>query len=718
MKKTKLTRSLLAACSIVALSAVMYGCTGDGSKNDLIATQEALDQERMDHAATQGELDTANGEVTRLTGELGTANSDLMTANGEVTRLTGELMTANGEVTRLTGELGTANSELMTANGEVTRLTGELMTANGEVMRLTQVIGGDGTEANPGLREELRLANAKIAALEAGTAPSVLDPIKKAASDAATAAGEASTAAGTAADAAEAADDNRATMQTGDADSTVDSAAARAAAELAAAAAKSAADASTAAQNAANAGDATPHKNAAETARDAAMGAQTDAETARDDAVADAAAELKIAGTVKSVGDTMIDAAASSSVVTTDGVTVDTGLQKNDLLPKQTVALTPGAVAVPPVAAMDDTPAVAYSGPTAGVAETPLTLGKLVDSADDVARLMIVTQYKGSRTVKVFASESGDNQMGTKAGYINLNDDDSNTGTLVDGSLVDLNNARLRSVGAHYFAQNAAALSADASIADTENAEAQHVYSYVSTADNPDTADVDETMLSYVVLKSESVVTEGGKTTTTYTYSDVAIHVAVDTDGDDTTPDVNVAVTAKLPEATPYDHIHFGVWAALGDAEKDGSQEIDDLGIGFVQNFSGSGLTGADMPNNGSADYTGSWVAAVQAMDEDGNGDMLLTNGDATIAADFGEGDITATLMDLATLTGSIAGNSFSGSKAVATGGGLDAAADFEGSFSGGFYGAKGAEAGGVFDFASEDNEGGAFRGAFGGKRD
>ena len=33
MKKTKLTRSLLAACSIVALSAVMYGCTGDGSSS-------------------------------------------------------------------------------------------------------------------------------------------------------------------------------------------------------------------------------------------------------------------------------------------------------------------------------------------------------------------------------------------------------------------------------------------------------------------------------------------------------------------------------------------------------------------------------------------------------------------------------------------------------------------------------------------------------------
>ena len=34
MKKTKLTRSLLAACSIVALSAVMYGCTSDGSEDD------------------------------------------------------------------------------------------------------------------------------------------------------------------------------------------------------------------------------------------------------------------------------------------------------------------------------------------------------------------------------------------------------------------------------------------------------------------------------------------------------------------------------------------------------------------------------------------------------------------------------------------------------------------------------------------------------------
>ena len=30
MKKAKLTRSLMAACSIVALSAVMYGCVHSG----------------------------------------------------------------------------------------------------------------------------------------------------------------------------------------------------------------------------------------------------------------------------------------------------------------------------------------------------------------------------------------------------------------------------------------------------------------------------------------------------------------------------------------------------------------------------------------------------------------------------------------------------------------------------------------------------------------
>ena len=39
------------------------------------------------------------------------------------------------------------------------------------------------------------------------------------------------------------------------------------------------------------------------------------------------------------------------------------------------------------------------------------------------------------------------------------------------------------------------------------------------------------------------------------------------------------------------------------------------------------------------------------------------------------------------------------------------------GTFNGAFFGSKAAEAGGVFHFTSEDNEDGAFAGAFGGDR-
>ena len=183
-------------------------------------------------------------------------------------------------------------------------------------------------------------------------------------------------------------------------------------------------------------------------------------------------------------------------------------------------------------------------------------------------------------------------------------------------------------------------------------------------------------------------------------------------------------VNASIPEATDYRHIHFGAWAALGDAKKNGTHAPADLGIGFVQSI-GDGLTGADMPNNGGATYDGSWVANVQKADPDGDGSILLTSGDAALEADFTKATIKATLMGLATLEGAIDTNTFSGTKATAMAGdphGLDSDGKFTGSFSGGFYGTKAAEAGGVFDFASDDdddgaNEGGAFRGAFGADR-
>ena len=740
MKTTSLTRSLLASCSVVALTAVLYGCSSSSDNS-------ALDNANEQVAGLTEQLETANGEVARLMTEIegdGTeANPGLTarldTATGEVTRLTGELGMAAADVTRLTGELGMAaadvtrlttlidgdgtdanpglTAELAAANGEVTRLTGELGTEAAEVIRLTGELGteaaevarlttlidGDGTDANPGLTAELAAAQLRIAALEAGTDEGQLTPIQVAAKTASDAAATAETAAGTAADEADAAMANRATIQTGMANSITDAYDARAAAKTAMEEAAKALAAYDAATTAPNAGAATAEQVKAEAAQTAAEDAQGDAEDARDEAVADADAELKIADTVKSVGDTMIDAEASSSVITTDGETVNTGLQPNGEHPMTTVIASPGVSGVAGDPTQTDNP---YVAPVARAAGKTFPIGKLVDSADDLARLMIVTSYAGTRTVKVYASDgvTVPARDSTRANAVELVAD-TNTNDDMDDTVY----ANLKSVGTYYRAGTATTIpTSPTGEMVAADAKGVHVYRYV------DDQDPNNEMTFYVVRNGTSTDADGG---ITYHYAAAEIHVEVDRDGDTQTNNDH-EVTAEIPEATDYQHIHFGVWAALGDAEKDGTQEIDDLGIGFVQNYSDSGMTGADMPNNGDATYTGSWVATVQEADEDGNGDITLTNGDASIAADFGDGDITATLDELATLTGDIAGNQFSGIEATATGGGLDTTADFEGSFSGAFYGSKAAEAGGVFDFASEDNEGGAFRGALGGKRD
>ena len=56
MKKTKLTRSLLAACSIVALSAVMYGCVHNGGDDapatDMSGTPDPMPEPTPDPGPT------------------------------------------------------------------------------------------------------------------------------------------------------------------------------------------------------------------------------------------------------------------------------------------------------------------------------------------------------------------------------------------------------------------------------------------------------------------------------------------------------------------------------------------------------------------------------------------------------------------------------------------------------------------------------------------
>ena len=183
---------------------------------------------------------------------------------------------------------------------------------------------------------------------------------------------------------------------------------------------------------------------------------------------------------------------------------------------------------------------------------------------------------------------------------------------------------------------------------------------------------------NYAVLTSETTAASTG--TTTYTYTPGAdITAAAAQDGPDTGTDPEqVQVASGIPAAVEYQHIHFGAWAGLGEAAKDGSQNIASLGIGFVQSI-GDGMTDADMPNAGDATYNGNWAAAVRRANSTGAGDISLMSGAASVSANFGKAEITATLTGLATLEGSIDGSMFSGTKATATGGGLATGGTFTG---------------------------------------
>ena len=423
-----------------------------------------------------------------------------------------------------------------------------------------------------------------------------------------------------------------------------------------------------------------------------------------------AMAELMIVDTVKTVGGTSLDATAGASTVTTNGVSVITGLIE-DLNPDHTVAMTGGDAGVDAVLV---DPVTAYAAPTAGLAGRTFDIGKVVDSADDMARLMIVTQYAGSKTVNVYAS-TGDEEVDVSG--LLLSDGRIQTAGFDTPTDTDDSFVTLKPAGMYYLGLVGAMLTGNGEESVAAAAEPEQVFSYSGTG----LPEMEDDVSGYAVFR-EDTTTKGGVTTVSYAAADITF--AINRDGDPDTgnegDEEEVAVTAKIPDVAEYKHIHFGVWAALGEAEKDGSQELSDLGIGFVQSI-GDPLTGADMPNNGDATYSGNWAAAVQAEDENGDGDISLVNNAASLTADFGEATIEVELTGLATLEGAIDTNTFSGTKATVGAGNfynLDSAGKFTGSFSGGFYGKQAAEAGGIFDFTSEDAEAGAFRGAFGGNKD
>ena len=150
MKKTKLTRSLLAACSIVALSAVMYGCAHDSGDDDelrMSLEQAEADAKTAEDAKTaadaaaaklQKDVDDAEAEVKRIQDLLDAATGD---TPGGTTDLQDQLDAAIVERDRLQGELDEATAPTVDPNPAVTAAAATKRTA----ITMTEV-GETGTD--------------------------------------------------------------------------------------------------------------------------------------------------------------------------------------------------------------------------------------------------------------------------------------------------------------------------------------------------------------------------------------------------------------------------------------------------------------------------------------------------------------------------------------------------------------------------------------------
>ena len=259
--------------------------------------------------------------------------------------------------------------------------------------------------------------------------------------DAATAAMTASDDADMAADAAEMAVMNLATMQTGGM-SKMYAMQARKAADMAMAEymkAKTASDGANAAG--ATVTSAVEEKVKAEAAKMTAEGHAGMADEKGTGATQRAAMELMIDGKDKNVGASSLNADDPSHTVTTNDQTVITGLMKS-MNAMHNVAMVDGVDFTANAAPAAD---IAY---VQAVAAVDITIGRTLDSSDDMTRLMLITSYAGSKTVKVYAENAGATDVTSiKAGTIQS----AGAGTPVttDDTFVNL-----KSVGMYYPVDN------------------------------------------------------------------------------------------------------------------------------------------------------------------------------------------------------------------------------------------------------------------------
>ena len=530
--------------------------------------------------------------------------------------------------------------------------------------------------------------------------PTDLEETQAAALAAANAAMASATSADTAADGAEAATANIAAVQTnGTAAALADEARMYADAAMEAADDAKAASDDAAAATTGDAGEAAWRM--AENAKDAAAAAAMTAGEKAEAAEAAAMMEVMVDGSTKSIGETSITIDGKTVTSGTAPNVVETGKTGDISAMSDAVAAVAAVAAVPDDATtidIDETMAAVVAKPA--IASRPIDVGVRYDSPDDSARVRLVTHYIGSGTVAGVYFGDGETAIAVPAADHAAYDHD-NTDTDASPAV-----RILKASGMFYEATTA--IDATGTVPAT-----------VGTGD-------DETANKGTPLYYYDVVTRNGDGAVTARTRTWLLRTGTLTAADGTvthnyTPytATNVATTLKnFPMAMAFEHLHYGVWNSL---DENGSM-IADLGTGFVAaTADGSGMTGADMPNAGTATYNGQWVASVRGS---GGGAVTAQDGNSTMTANFDKDTIKVELMSLATLEGKLSGDMFSGTKVtgvMSDKGDLAVSEDgseFSGSFSGGFFGAKAAEAGGVFDYTSKDMAAGEFRGAFGGAKE
>ena len=548
-------------------------------------------------------------------------------------------------------------------------------------------------------------AAADAAAAAAATAAELM-AVQTAANDAAMAAKTASYAAAADAMAAMTATANIATLQTS-ATSKSKADDAQDAADAAMAAYMTAMAASDAAAAAMTVEEATEAKVMAEAAQANAETHATTAMESSNGAVMAAMSELMIDGTVKSVGDSMIDAGSGSPNVgrATMGTEGQHFIQDEDT-------------------AADDT---RYKQ---AVASGTINIGKSLDASG--ARLMIIDGYQGQRDVWVFVEGNGEAADATLGGMLG-----TVVGDLAGFPLADTNadtdglqsSVTMKSIGTYYLANDRATLPAADDVVGDPASDAGAGAGGDNALNAYDQVDLTKGGKEYEIFELsdgtnthharivETITDDQNETTYHYQPVDIMANASM-SDGGDVGGDADdlVPVTATIPAATKYQHLHFGIWAGTEVLNEGEATMLADLGIGFVQSI-GDGMT--QKQGIGSATFYGDWVAAVQRAHAQGEGEIDSFMGKATLTANFGTDEFEGELDGLVTLEGSLSGNGFEGTMATVDADnlyGLTVGAEFTGEFEGGIYGSDGEEAGGIFDFTSDND--GAFRGAFGGHRD